>query len=83
MLSRFWELWHELNADVPPTPRQAIQLMGYAINLADLEQVQEGAAGNAKEKANLSLTLREKHLEEAFSIFSEASVKEASWKSNH
>lgn len=83
LISRFWELWHELKSDLPPTPRQAIQLFGYAINLADLEQVQKGVAMNIEVDANPSLTLRETHLEEAFATFSESIAKEASWKSSH
>ncbi len=83
LLRRFWDLWHELDPGLPPTPRQAIQIFGFAINLADLDEALESGTVDLDGEPSPSLTLRKEHLEEAFSLFADSRAEEASWNSSH
>lgn len=61
----FWNLWREKFGDMPPTPRDTIQLFGYAMNLAHFENL-----GNTQpielDKVNKTVHLSKEHLKRAF-----------------
>ncbi|MGA9112071.1 MAG: AAA family ATPase [Smithella sp.] len=68
-LDLFWTLWRKCYKDKPPTPRDSLQIFGYAKKLADFE-----STGSSRP---LSLTvstqgplMSEKHLSQAFEAFS-------------
>lgn len=68
LFDRFWDLWKEKSGDRPPTPRDSIQIFGYAINLATYEVL--GEKGHyVLDNLGYSPTVERRHIEGAFKIF--------------
>ncbi len=68
LLSQFWSLWKEKNGDQSPTPRDAIYIFGYALNLADFATI-ESQRPYSLEAGTHSGIIEAGHLEQAFAAF--------------
>ncbi len=73
LLQRFWELWDRRGGDRPPTPRDSLYILGYAINLADFEAVRGRVPCDLNEQVRSAVT--DEHIERAFDAFQDSVKK--------
>ena len=69
LLDRFWDLWRQKESDRPPTPRESIDIFGYAFNLADFESVEKKRFCDLDGHPGRFNAIKELHLEKAFDVF--------------
>lgn len=68
LLDCFWRLWRENGNGKPPSPRDALKIMGYALNMDTLDKV--GHLRPAPLKCNRpSSSVTAKHIERSFEVF--------------
>jgi len=68
LVDQFWKLWREKNGAKPPTPRDSIDIFGYALKLANYKTVKH-TRPLILETDGSPLPIKEEDLEKAFDIF--------------
>lgn len=68
LLDLFWDLWRDSCPEHPPTPRDSLQIFGYARKLADFEAADSGQPLRLEGQANGDVFTKE-HLIRAFTTF--------------
>lgn len=67
LIDLFWRLWSEHNENRPPSPRDTIQIFGFAVNLANYER--NGKRSYSLENHGSVPVVGKRHLEESFTAF--------------
>jgi MoxR-like ATPase len=73
LLDHFWDLWRERHQDRPPTPRDSLQIFGYAMKTAEFESIGNERPFSLGRRENTA-HLTPEHLRKAFDALHEPSA---------
>jgi len=68
LIEKFWKLWNSTYGNIPPSPRDSIYIFGLAMNISDLERIEQ-TLPYCLERPDLTPLIKEVHLEAAFEAF--------------